>query len=361
MSMLGAAIMLAQRGYAPHWLRARSKAPIAEGWSTAPVATVTDLRQTYKPGYNVGVRCGHWSHPLPHHGLVIIDVDIRSPEAIEPALAAIETLLGDTPAAPVVLSGSGNGSRHLWFACPMDALPPKANITIVKADGWQLEVLSTGKQVVVPPSIHPNGQPYRWMTPLTTLPLLPVTMHAAVEDVLSTAMQTAITAGRIVQGPSTGTRARPGDDFNLRADWVSILQPHGWVPVRQRGEVTCWRRPGKREGISATTNYAGTGLLYIFSTNAGPFESDTAYTPFAAYAVLDHGGNFTAAARMLGGQGYGGPQGAMAWCAPGGAEDHAMTDMPSSTITDTTHMFTWSDGTSLEVRDPTRDQMRRLW
>ena len=125
MSILGAGIMLAQRGYAVHWVRRRSKAPIAEGWSTAPVATVTDLRQTYKPGYNVGVRCGHWSRPLPGHGLVILDVDIRRPEATGPALAAVETLLGDMPAAPMVLSGGGNGSRHLWFGCPVDALPPR--------------------------------------------------------------------------------------------------------------------------------------------------------------------------------------------------------------------------------------------
>jgi hypothetical protein len=34
-------------------------------------------------------------------------------------------------------------------------------------------------------------------------------------------------------------------------------------------------------------------------------EADTAYTPFAAYAVLEHGGDFAAAARILRGQGYG--------------------------------------------------------
>ena len=77
------------------------------------------------------------------------------------------------------------------------------------------------------------------------------------------------------------------------------------MPLRQRGDVTHWRRPGKDEGISATTNYGGSGLLYVFSTNAAPFEADTAYTPFAAYAVLEHSGDFTAAARTLGGQGYG--------------------------------------------------------
>jgi len=65
----------------------------------------------------------------------IIDVDIRSPEATRPALAAVETLLSDTPAVPIVLSGSGNGSRHLWFACPVDALPPKANITSCRLQG----------------------------------------------------------------------------------------------------------------------------------------------------------------------------------------------------------------------------------
>jgi hypothetical protein len=61
-----------------------------------------------------------------------------------------------------------------------------------------------------------------------------------------------------------------------------------------------WRRPGKiGPGISATTNYGGSHLLYVFSTNAAPFEPDTAYTPFAAYALLEHRGDFTAAARAL--------------------------------------------------------------
>ncbi len=75
--------------------------------------------------------------------------------------------------------------------------------------------------------------------------------------------------------------------------------------MRQRGEVTYWRRPGKGQGISGTTNYAGTGLLYIFSTNAAPFESDTAYTAFATYTLLEHSGNFVAAAHTLQRQGYG--------------------------------------------------------
>jgi hypothetical protein len=37
-----------------------------------------------------------------------------------------------------------------------------------------------------------------------------------------------------------------------------------------------------------------------------------------------------------------------------------MIDIPSYAITDTTHTFTWGDGASLELRDPTKDR-RRLW
>lgn len=38
-----------------------------------------------------------------------------------------------------------------------------------------------------------------------------------------------------------------------------------------------------------------------------------------------------------------------------------MTDIPTYTTTDSTHTFTWADGTSLELREPARDRTRRLW
>jgi putative DNA primase/helicase len=85
------------------------------------------------------------------------------------------------------------------------------------------------------------------------------------------------------------------------AAWPAILEPHGWRCVRTDGAgVGHWRRPGKAgPGWSATTDHAGAGLLYVFSSNAAPFEPGRAYTPFAAHALLDHGGDFRAAARAL--------------------------------------------------------------
>jgi putative DNA primase/helicase len=94
------------------------------------------------------------------------------------------------------------------------------------------------------------------------------------------------------------------DDFNLRAKWEDVLEPHEWVVVGQSGDVTHWRRPGKHDGVSATTNYAGLDLLHVF-TSSSEFESERSYSKYAAYAVLNHEGDFSAAAKELARLGYG--------------------------------------------------------
>ncbi|MCC6910052.1 MAG: AAA family ATPase [Phycisphaerales bacterium] len=95
--------------------------------------------------------------------------------------------------------------------------------------------------------------------------------------------------------------SRPGDDFNRRGDPRAVLLSHGWTLV-QRGENEHWCRPGKSAGTSATLK---DGVFYVFSTNAAPFEAQQGYSPFAVYALLEHGGDFTAAASALASQGYG--------------------------------------------------------
>jgi len=98
---------------------------------------------------------------------------------------------------------------------------------------------------------------------------------------------------------------RPGDDFNTRGDVRAVLETHGWCRV-SGGENAHWRRPGKSSGTSATLKQCPTGLVfYVFSSNAAPFEANQAYSPFAVYAYLEHGGDFAAATRALAEQGYG--------------------------------------------------------
>src|SRR5262249_15286789 len=98
---------------------------------------------------------------------------------------------------------------------------------------------------------------------------------------------------------------RPGDDFNRRASWDDILIPHGWARVGGGRDEERWCRPGKDHGVSATTDHAGNGLLYVFSSNADPFEDSRGYSKFTAYALLNHEGDCSAAAAALRKQGYG--------------------------------------------------------
>jgi putative DNA primase/helicase len=99
---------------------------------------------------------------------------------------------------------------------------------------------------------------------------------------------------------------RPDDDYNQRATWPEILEPLRWVPLyTARDGNQHWRRPGKELGTSVTVSDNGAGVFYCFSSSAAPFEPDTPYSKFGAVTVLEHGGDFKAAARALAKQGYG--------------------------------------------------------
>lgn len=114
-----------------------------------------------------------------------------------------------------------------------------------------------------------------------------------------------ISDGERIRRESSKQGDRPGDDYNKRATWQEILETHGWTFVYSRGGVNYWRRPGKDRGISASTGYAGTDFFHNFSSST-PFELTRSYSKFSAFAILNHGGDFQAAAKELADKGYGG-------------------------------------------------------
>ena len=116
------------------------------------------------------------------------------------------------------------------------------------------------------------------------------------------------------QAQDSAFLVKPGDDWCARGDIRPILLAHGWkyLGTKQDGNEL-WQRPGKSgDGNSATFN--GT-VFCVFSTNAAPFEAK-GYNKFQVYALLEHGGDFTAAARTLLDKGFGtGDDGPMVECA----------------------------------------------
>jgi hypothetical protein len=109
--------------------------------------------------------------------------------------------------------------------------------------------------------------------------------------------------------PSTPlTGVHPADGLNEKGrDFIKqFLQKKGWKYLRQDSVNEFWQRPGKdRSKNHSATIKLDAPLLHVFSSNCLPLKEWKAYNFFQLYALLEHVGNESAAAKDLAGQGYG--------------------------------------------------------
>lgn len=164
-----------------------------------------------------------------------------------------------------------------------------------------IETRGEGGYVIVAPTngkVHPTGGRYELVDGgVDTIRTISARARRELHQLARTFDQTPDLPPR-AQPAATDGGDRPGDDYNARTDWPSVLEPHGWVRVYARGGTDYWRRPGKNLGTSATTNHAGSDLLWVFSTSTA-FAAERSYDRFGAYAVLAHGGDLSAAGKAL--------------------------------------------------------------
>ena len=122
----------------------RSKRPAVTDWPNwnATPETIT-AHWTREPAANVGIRTGR--------ALVVLDIDPRA--GGHDVLADLEHEHGELPPTLEVITGGGG--RHLYFQSAQDV--PSFDL------GAGLEVKAAGRQVVAPPSVHPEtGAIYQW-------------------------------------------------------------------------------------------------------------------------------------------------------------------------------------------------------
>jgi hypothetical protein len=146
--MLAAALAYAKKGWSVFPCAPRSKIPATlHGFKDA----TTDARQIKRwwrdnPEYNVAIATG------PVSGLFVFDVDDKPGRSIDEALGELPKL----PEAPTVRTGGG-GFQYFW------AYPEGSDLSISAGKlGPGFDTRGKGGYVVASPSIHPNGQPYRW-------------------------------------------------------------------------------------------------------------------------------------------------------------------------------------------------------
>lgn len=297
-----------------------SKRPALQGWRIYQQRRTTpgEIHQWFhQAAYGLAVMTGDISG-----GLEALDIDSR-----ETYQVWLDRLRDDPALRPLyerIVSGyleaTPDGGRHLLYRCQdvgrNQALARRAR---TESSGYQplIETRGNGGLLIIAPSggsVHPSGRPYTLLsggvtqiatiTPPERSMLLCLARSFDETPIKLSDERTSylVASHGSPAGAESGTR--PGDLFNQSAHWEDILCPHGWRLVHKVNEVGQWRRPGKRgPGISATTNYAGNNRLYVFST-ATIFEPERSYTKFSAYTVLEHAGDFSAAARALVEAGY---------------------------------------------------------
>lgn len=138
--------------------RDRGKTPRDGAWGVKEYDSDAVVDSAARTGHNVGVR-------LPA-SVMVLDVDPRNFGDERDSLLDLMIDTGlDLRGVPQTATGSGGS--HYWFEKPID-------VTLLDSlEAYPgVEFKSLGRQVVACGSVHPNGTPYAWTTPLEQTSLL---------------------------------------------------------------------------------------------------------------------------------------------------------------------------------------------
>lgn len=233
-------------------------------------------------------------------GLWVLDVDVANGK---PGLDTLRALLrehGVDQLPETVVARTPSGGYHYYWSYPATAdIRNSASNRL----GPGLDVRGEGGQVNAPPTKRGDSK-YRWIPGRAP-------WEASVEPAPEWLVGMVVDRPRLVPAhPEVVLPATVFHDtvpafvtrYNAEHTWPELLTATGWtLDHTDREGVSYWVRPDKdaREGISASTNYAGSDLLYVWTTSLDWLPSDRAYDRYGYMAHRDHGGDFEAAARRF--------------------------------------------------------------
>jgi len=144
---LSAALAYAKAGWRVFPLPERGKAATLNDWPKRATSDAAQIRKwwTKTPRANIA--------GIPPKGYFVFDVDAGKGKRGAEVLRDLEAQHGRIPRA--LVAHTGGGGLHYILKLPDGALPPKG-----LANAY--DVKTSSGYIVLAPSIHPNGTPYRW-------------------------------------------------------------------------------------------------------------------------------------------------------------------------------------------------------
>jgi hypothetical protein len=223
------------------------KKPAIEEWQKLRL-TEADLPKHFANGNNVGVLNGEPSRRL-------TDVDLDVPEAVA---AAVDLL----PPTQLVHGRPSNPFSHHWYQVTGTCKNEKFQfVGSDKRTTVLVELRSTGTQTLVPPSMHPDGEQYRWERRKSVPRVDPALLRRQVARVASCALLAR-------HWPGQGSRddaAMALCGMLLRGGWSVEDTDHVVQLVARIAGDDEWRNRGKAERtarkIDAKAQVTGAPML----------------------------------------------------------------------------------------------------
>jgi len=154
----------AEQGLSPIPIRLGKKAPCISKWTDfcRRQPTNRQILEWTKQFPDAGLGLALGTHVSPGKS-ALVAIDIDQDDLVEPIL---EALFGQREN-----SNSSFVAKHGAKGLTIFALAPTAlsTVNISNEKGMAVEVLASGRQTVLPPSLHPNGSNYHWINGNTLL------------------------------------------------------------------------------------------------------------------------------------------------------------------------------------------------
>ena len=272
------------------------KRPVVDWKAFQARRATVEESQGWAPAHGLGVICGPVSG-----GLFCIDVDQKNDPSKKLMREYADLIREQAPdlLSRVVVERTPSGGFHIVARCAK-VIP---NLKLARTRDRQVLIETRGEGGYFCADPTPGYKLERG-----TLEAIPEIQPEELEILLDCARalnqeERELTSHR----KALANAVTPLDDYDAKTspeETAQLLEAHGWRIVARRGEAIYLMRPQKTgRGISATLNHIP-GRFYCFTTSTA-FESEHVYKPYAVFAILEHAGDFHAAAKALAARGYG--------------------------------------------------------
>lgn len=296
------ALHYASHGFRVIPIKPREKRPPIAAWQDAATTNTGTIQAWWQGKYadhGIGIVTGTLDNGTRY---IALDLDEHDPQT-----SGVATLRSHEEAhgrLPVTLTArTGSGGTHLLYK--LKESHGDIGNGAGRLLGAGIDIRATNAQIVVAPTVHPNGNEYVWLDGHAPgeieMAELPDWIYNKLTERQKVASPEENKNGATALGAGDATDTRAGTRFNRETTWDTLLSADGWTPHHRDPDGTMyWTRPHKevRDGLSASVNHNGNDLLTVFTTSITNLPPGT-YDRFGYWTCTRYQGDFAAAARAL--------------------------------------------------------------